>query len=97
MNLQERLAAAEAEIAAIDLKAQLAECKKDAERLESIAQYLYKLLDDIDTIGDMAKADDVLYRVLVEKTQVKKGQVVAECDGYTVTFISTAIAQKEEA
>lgn len=56
------------------------------EELHSVAQYLYKLLDDIDTAGDMAKADDKLYRAIVERTQAKKGVVVAECDGYTVTL-----------
>ena len=54
------------------------------DEMHEVAQYLYQLLDDIDTAGDMAKADDTLYRKIVERTQTKKGAVVAECDGYTV-------------
>ena len=54
--------------------------------LHAVAQYLYQLLDDIDTAGDMAKSDDALYRRIVECQQAKKRKVVAECDGYTVTL-----------
>lgn len=56
------------------------------DEMHAVAQYLYQLLDDIDTAGDMAKSDDVLYRRLVECQQAKKGKVVADCDGYTVTL-----------
>jgi len=62
----------------------------------AVAQFLYGLLDDIDTAGDMAKADDSLYRKIVERTQARKREVVAECDGYTVTFKTPAIANQEE-
>jgi len=54
------------------------------DEMHAVAQYLYQLLDDIDTAGDIAKGDDKLYREIVERTQAKKGAVVAECDGYTV-------------
>lgn len=56
------------------------------EELHSVAQYLYQLLDDIDTVGDIAKGDDKLYRAMVEKIQAKKNLVVDQCDGYTVTL-----------
>jgi hypothetical protein len=56
------------------------------EEMHAVAQYLYQLLDDIDTANDMARADDNLYRLIVERTQAKKSAVVAECDGYTVTL-----------
>ena len=56
------------------------------DELHAVAQYLYQLLDDIDTAGDMAKGDDKLFRAIVERTQTKKCAVVAECDGYTVTL-----------
>ena len=56
------------------------------QELHDVAQYLYQLLDDIDTATDMAKHDDVLYRRLVEAIQKKKAAVVETCDGYTVTF-----------
>lgn len=56
------------------------------DEMHAVAQYLYQLLDDIDTAGDIAKGDDQLFRAIVERTQTKKGAVVAECDGYTVTL-----------
>ena len=52
--------------------------------LHDVAQYLYGLLDDIDTAGDIAKADNWIYRKIVERIQAKKRVVVASCDGYTV-------------
>lgn len=56
------------------------------DELMAVAQYLYQLLDDIDTAGDMAKSNDAAYREIVEGIQRKKGAVLAECDGYTVIF-----------
>lgn len=56
------------------------------EQMHEVAQYLYQLLDDIDTAGDMAKGDDKLYRSIVERIQSKKWLVVDKCDGYTVQF-----------
>lgn len=43
--------------------------------MEEIAQFLFGLLDDIDTAGDIARADDKLYRELVEKIQRKRFEV----------------------
>jgi len=54
-------------------------------RLEYVAQFLFKLLDDIDTADDMAKSDDAGYRRLVQKIQRRRFEV-AETDGYTVTW-----------
>lgn len=56
------------------------------EELHTVAQYLYKLLDDIDTAADMSKSNDKMYREIVERTQAKKAAVVSGCDGYTVTL-----------
>ena len=52
---------------------------------KSIALYLFGLLDDIDTASDLAKADDKLYRNLVDRTHKKRFNV-AETDGYSVEF-----------
>lgn len=52
---------------------------------EAAAQYLFALLDDIDTVGDIAKADDKLYRELVEKLHRKRFNV-GSTDGYTVVI-----------
>ena len=63
------------------------ELDKQKNNYKNIAQYLYKLLDDIDTATDMAKSDDAFYRKVVEHLQSKKSEVVMHCDGYTVEFV----------
>lgn len=59
---------------------------QQTEKGEAIAKYLYQLLDDIDTAGDIAKENDKAYRAIVERIQSKKSKVVESCDGYTVVF-----------
>jgi hypothetical protein len=49
------------------------------------ADFLFGLLDDIDTAGDIAKSDDKAYRAMVERIQRRRFEV-AETDGYSVTF-----------
>lgn len=53
--------------------------------LFDVAKYLYRLLDDIDTTGDVAKSNDKLYRKLVEQIHRKKHKV-ATTDGYNIVF-----------
>jgi hypothetical protein len=52
---------------------------------EAIAQHLFKLLDDIDTVDDMARDDDEGYRSMVRRIQKRRFEV-ATTDGYTVSF-----------
>lgn len=52
---------------------------------EAVAQYLFKLLDDIDTVDDMARDNDAGYRRMVRRIQHRRFEVAAT-DGYTVTF-----------
>lgn len=52
---------------------------------EQAAQFLWKLLDDIDTASDIAKSDDKSYREMVEKIQRRRFEV-GTTDGYKVTF-----------
>lgn len=52
---------------------------------ESIAQFLFTLLDDIDTVSDWAKSDNSAYRKAVERMQYRRFEV-ASSDGYTVTW-----------
>lgn len=52
---------------------------------EAAAQFLWKLLDDIDTVSDMAKGDDKAYRAAVERIQRRRFEV-GSTDGYVVTF-----------
>jgi hypothetical protein len=54
--------------------------------MKSVASYLWKLLDDIDTASDIAKGDNELYRVLVETIGRKRFEV-GDTDGHTVVFI----------
>lgn len=49
------------------------------------SDFLFGLLDDIDTAGDMAKGDDNAYRRMVERIQRRRFEV-ASTDGYSVSF-----------
>lgn len=52
---------------------------------KSHAEFLYGLLDDIDTAGDICKSDDAAYRKMVEKIHRRRFEV-ADSDGYSVYF-----------
>lgn len=52
---------------------------------EKAANFLWGLLDDIDTASDRAKGDDRTYRKIVERLQRRRFEV-GSTDGYTVTF-----------
>lgn len=52
-----------------------------------IMEFLWKLLDDIDTMRDAAKNDDAGFIRAVERIQNKRWEV-ATSDGYTLKFIS---------
>lgn len=52
---------------------------------EQSAQFLWKLLDDIDTASDIAKGDNEAYRSMVEKIQRRRFEV-GTTDGQTVTI-----------
>ena len=46
-------------------------------------EYLYDVLDDIDTADDMAKSDDHFYRRIVQRLQLKKNDTgIFSPDGY---------------
>jgi len=49
-----------------------------------VIKYLWKIIDDIDTTGDIAKFDDKFYRNRVEKLQEKRWDTGIESDGYTI-------------
>lgn len=51
-----------------------------------VAEVLFKILDDIDTAGDIAKGDDAGYRRIVERLQKNRFEV-ARTDGYHVFFL----------
>ncbi len=53
------------------------------------ADFLFQLLDDIDTTDDMAKKNDKAYRKRVQHLQKRRFKV-ANSDGYSVTFFNAA-------
>jgi hypothetical protein len=53
------------------------------ELLINQVKFLWGLLDDVDTAGDMAKRNDKAYRSIVEGIHLKRQQV-AESDGYEI-------------
>lgn len=61
--------------------------------LTNQVEFLWGLLDDIDTVGDMAKDNDKVYRTMVEKIHLKRQQV-AESNGYKI-FIKDRPPVKE--
>ena len=73
----------------------LNELEAERTRLETIAQFLFARLDDIDTIDDAAKDDDHSYRVHVRRIQRRRFEV-ATTDGYTVTWKDSSITKGEE-
>jgi hypothetical protein len=51
-----------------------------------IAEWLYFIIDDIDTASDHAKGDAAKYREVVEKLQRLRGEVGVSFDGQTITW-----------
>ena len=58
----------------------------DTSRLRCTVDFLWSLLDDIDTASDIAKKDDKLYRQIVEAIQSRRKEQVASdgCELYLV-------------
>ena len=59
---------------------------KDVKRLREDVDFLWSLLDDIDTASDIAKADDKLYRAMVEAMQSRRFERVTS-DGYSLFMV----------
>lgn len=62
----------------------------DAETANRAAQFLFKLLDDIDTADDVARADDAAFREMVRRIQRRRFEV-AETDGYVVNLRASQV------
>ena len=58
----------------------------EAERYRAIITALWNIIDDIDTYGDMAKADDAAFRKLVERRQGDRWKTGITTDGYTLNI-----------
>jgi hypothetical protein len=63
---------------------------------EDVARELWQLLDNISTIGDIAKGDNVAYRAMVEKEQVKRGLYMQSTDGYTLNPVVSIVHDGEK-
>ena len=60
------------------------QARAEIERLERVAQFLWKLLDDIDTLDDSCREDDQSFRKAVYRAQQKRWTTGAKSDGYIV-------------
>ena len=49
-------------------------------------EFLWTIIDDIDTYGDMAKGNDKMFRKLVEDAQKRRWETGIESDGYSLDF-----------
>lgn len=58
----------------------LSDCD-DVARLQAIVVALWDILDDIDTIDDMVRDDDEMYREMVSRVQTNRLKYL-ETDGY---------------
>lgn len=66
------------------LGCRIAECD-DVEFLRDAVEKLWQIVDDIDTLNDIARADDKLYRKLVEKKQSQRWEFTEiVSDGYYI-------------
>ena len=68
------------------LTTQVAALEAEVMQLREIIEKLWVVIDDIDTYSDMAKADDKLYRSLVERRQKDRWGTRINCDGYKLEF-----------
>lgn len=67
--------------------------KNDSELLYKFAfEYLFDLLDDIDTAGDIAKDDDKFHRSIVNRIHKKRFNV-GVTDGYNLEINSKKIKE----
>jgi len=51
-----------------------------------IIKFLWQIIDDIDTMDDMAKFDDKFYREKVRKLVQKRWDSGIKTDGYSLTI-----------
>lgn len=55
-------------------------------RTEKDREFLWQLLDEIDTVSDIVKGDDAQYRRLCVGIQARRGEVGNSPDGQTITW-----------
>ncbi len=62
--------------------------------MQEKAEFLFSLLDDIDSVGDVVRTDDKAYREVVERIH-KRRYEVASTDGYSIFWDRRKIARPE--
>lgn len=67
------------------IMSELSECN-DIKLLRETVDKLWQIIDDIDTMSDIAKSDDHFYRCRVEKIQKRRWRLGISCDGYKLFF-----------
>lgn len=61
----------------------ISECD-DVEFLREAVDKLWQIIDDIDTMSDIAKENDKFYRARIEKYQKRRWASGITCDGYNL-------------
>ncbi len=54
--------------------------------LYATIEYLWQIIDDIDTMSDIAKNDDIGYRKKIEQLQNKRWKTGITSNGYTLNY-----------
>lgn len=58
----------------------------EEQKLLNCIEFLWQIIDDIDTAGDLAKSDNLVFRQIVEKQQKRRWETGITSDGYTLDF-----------
>jgi len=58
---------------------------------KQIAEYLWNLLDDIDTLDDIVKTDGLAFRDMVRDIQKKRWETGIICDGFTLDWTNSKV------
>ena len=61
---------------------------------KEIIEYLWQIIDDIDTASDIAKSNDVAYRNMVEKLQKKRWNIGITTDGYELDLTKMKVPKQ---
>lgn len=63
---------------------------------DAVIDYLWQIIDDIDTASDIAKSDNGLYRKIVEGLQKKRWRTGITTDGYTLDMTNIKVPENLE-
>ena len=60
---------------------------------KQIIEYLWQIIDDIDTASDIAKSNDISYRNMVEKLQKKRWNTKITTNGYKLDLTKMEVPE----